>query len=401
MTETTPADFDGCNSRCRRAGKHTLTWGLCEHAARPEPTVSMSKIYTDPSDGHPSIGYDTYTVPELARLIEPSLGDPLKAAAAARAIVHRNEAAPAAATVPASAPTDSLRDHIAALFRSAPGQERLGNATPGEIADAVLAVLPEPTDRAAILREAADAYDAIIDKSAGKEADPRYWSGVHDVAVGLRAMADAAAGPGGVAGEAQQPVSVDVLRCVCGDPVQLMDDSDPTSWIHSPGSDTRCLDARPRCPHCRMPHDLTPDVAAVCASIRASIADRETQQPETQAGPVSPAYARLQAAVKKATEAAHLHAMHGMRRTFHLARRYGTTPIPAAEVLNALGLDENANTVEPADPAPVPEPDGEPSAVCVCGHNRGEHLAVSGRLLCDACDPDSTDNRTCDGFDEL
>ncbi|MGW0933145.1 hypothetical protein [Streptomyces sp. NPDC002644] len=34
-------------------------------------------------------------------------------------------------------------------------------------------------------------------------------------------------------------------RCICGDPIQLMDDTDPTSWIHTPGSDTRCTDARP------------------------------------------------------------------------------------------------------------------------------------------------------------
>jgi hypothetical protein len=35
------------------------------------------------------------------------------------------------------------------------------------------------------------------------------------------------------------------LRCVCGDPIELLDETDPTSWIHSPGSDTPCLDARP------------------------------------------------------------------------------------------------------------------------------------------------------------
>lgn len=69
----------------------------------------------------------------------------------------------------------------------------------------------------------------------------------------------------------------------------------------------------------------------------------EAQQPEA----VSPAYARLQAAAKEANEAAHLHAIHGMKRVFQLARRYGTKAIPAAEVLEALRLDENANTVEP------------------------------------------------------
>ena len=50
----------------------------------------------------------------------------------------------------------ALRDRIAALFRHPPGEERLGDATPGEIADAVLAVLPAPVDRAAVLNEAAD-----------------------------------------------------------------------------------------------------------------------------------------------------------------------------------------------------------------------------------------------------
>jgi hypothetical protein len=73
------------------------------------------------------------------------------------------------------------------------------------------AVLPETADRAAILREAADAYDAIIDKSTGKEADPRYWSGVHDVAVGLRAMADAASDPG-------CPGHAECVRCDVTDP---------------------------------------------------------------------------------------------------------------------------------------------------------------------------------------
>lgn len=35
------------------------------------------------------------------------------------------------------------------------------------------------------------------------------------------------------------------LRCVCGDPIQLRGAIDPSSWIHSPGSDTPCLTARP------------------------------------------------------------------------------------------------------------------------------------------------------------
>jgi len=65
-------DFDGCGRKCRLAQKHTLTWGECERAPVPEATVSLSKIFRD-GDGYPSIGYDSYTVQELADLIEPAL----------------------------------------------------------------------------------------------------------------------------------------------------------------------------------------------------------------------------------------------------------------------------------------------------------------------------------------
>lgn len=44
----------------------------------------------------------------------------------------------------AAVDTDDLRERIAALFRTAPGKERLGDATPGEIADAVLPVVHPP-----------------------------------------------------------------------------------------------------------------------------------------------------------------------------------------------------------------------------------------------------------------
>ncbi|MFJ3043673.1 hypothetical protein [Streptomyces tendae] len=48
----------------------------------------------------------------------------------------------------------ALRDRIAALFRHKPDEERLGDATPGEIANAVLAVLPATPGRAE--------YDALV-----------------------------------------------------------------------------------------------------------------------------------------------------------------------------------------------------------------------------------------------
>ncbi|WP_409469104.1 hypothetical protein [Streptomyces sp. HC307] len=42
-----------------------------------------------------------------------------------------------------------------------------------------------------------------------------------------------------------------------------------------------------------------------------------------------------------------------------------------------------------------------PRTVCVCGHTRAEHVTVSGRLLCDVCEPDSTENLVCKEFEAL
>ena len=108
MTDHTPAvDWHeaGCARDCTE--QHTYTWGRCALApesARPEPTVSMSVVYDD-SDGHKSIGFDTYTVAGLADLIEPVINEGEDGFAkpydddygrwlaekAAKAIVHRND----------------------------------------------------------------------------------------------------------------------------------------------------------------------------------------------------------------------------------------------------------------------------------------------------------------------
>lgn len=66
------SDFDGCRKACRTAGKHTRVRHECEDAPEAEPTVSMSRVYTD-TDGKKSIGFDVYTVQQLAELIEPAL----------------------------------------------------------------------------------------------------------------------------------------------------------------------------------------------------------------------------------------------------------------------------------------------------------------------------------------
>lgn len=117
MTDQSPPGFDGCHRACRTKGVHSLVWGGCEHAVEPEPTVSMSVVYTDPADGNLSIGFDMYTIQQLADLIEPALrnvgvrlgpnalamlqrGEPVRLAGgeyadlareAAHAIIHRHD----------------------------------------------------------------------------------------------------------------------------------------------------------------------------------------------------------------------------------------------------------------------------------------------------------------------
>lgn len=64
-------------------------------------------------------------------------------------------------------------------------------------------------------------------------------------------------------------VDESALECVCGDPVQWMEHLDDPGWIHSPGSDTTCTHARPRCPECQMPHLLVPGQPPMCRPMRA------------------------------------------------------------------------------------------------------------------------------------
>lgn len=46
-------------------------------------------------------------------------------------------------------------------------------------------------------------------------------------------------------------------QCVCGDPIERWTGSGEPGWIHSPGSDTPCLDARPPARRCltELEHD--------------------------------------------------------------------------------------------------------------------------------------------------
>jgi hypothetical protein len=71
-TQQRPEDFDGCHIACRTTGQHTNRYGHCAQAPKPEPSVSMSVIVTEP-DGSSFIGFDTYTTQGLADIIEPAL----------------------------------------------------------------------------------------------------------------------------------------------------------------------------------------------------------------------------------------------------------------------------------------------------------------------------------------
>lgn len=222
-------------------------------------------------------------------------------------------------------PNQTLRDRLVAAIKASPFDElRTVDYAPNgpllikvkvdDLADTLMrrlpAVLPPAADRAAVLREAADGFD----RHAGQLLD-----GVGDKAVfvakALRDQAavwsEAAETLRRLAAEAQQPADTDLtesdidrlmaagvpvqivtappdthgaeaqqqpdteqLVCVCGAPAVQYGDR----WGHEPGTGEACLYrpyARPRCPECRMPHDLTPGMARVCASILASIADRD------------------------------------------------------------------------------------------------------------------------------
>jgi hypothetical protein len=92
----------------------------------------------------------------------------------------------------------------------------------GHLADAVLAVLPT-IDRVAVLREAADAYEEILENAPDHSKDPRYWTAIRDVTVGLRRMAGEADVPGQTTDEttgdccgAEPPAAADwVGDCWC------------------------------------------------------------------------------------------------------------------------------------------------------------------------------------------
>lgn len=180
MTQPDPhADYDGCNRRCRLAGAHTLVWGDCEHATPPAATVDMCRVYVD-HDGQNSIGFDTYTVDQLAELLDPVLGSQAMRARtgsvdlahlAAHAIIHRHDpaaAVPPLAEQPTTNPKQPAFDAVFAYIRQQPR-----DFLPTRIVDrnamiwhavhaALDAVLPATDSQAAVRAQAfRDAAEAV------------------------------------------------------------------------------------------------------------------------------------------------------------------------------------------------------------------------------------------------
>lgn len=122
---------------------------------------------------------------------------------------HWARTAPAVVSSPPATDRATLRERVVEALADAlmpryggpqhntPGGLRL-TATAEEVAlhraqplaDAVLVVLPDD-GRATGLREAADRYEGILAK-ANTGQDPRYWTAVRDITLGLRRMADEA-----------------------------------------------------------------------------------------------------------------------------------------------------------------------------------------------------------------
>jgi hypothetical protein len=241
-----------------------------------------------------------------------------------------------------------LRDRIAGLFRSPPGGERLGDATPGEIADAVLAVLSASAGRAAALTEAAARLEAL---------DP-----VEAALAGQHAWRDAAALLRRLAAEAHD-----------GD---TQDDGALRAKVE--------------------------EATATLRRVRAVAKDWEQRVlPHSQAH-------RLFVEVRDAL-AGPRPDDDGPLTEEQIVRSHVTTVHLISEQLATVEswLWERLAEVRAATSAVPPVGSAEPQdetgtrAVCVCSHTRAEHITVSGRLLCDACDPDSTSNLVCRGFDAL
>jgi hypothetical protein len=107
------------------------------------------------------------------------------------------------------------------------------------IADAVLAVLPEPTDRATILTEAADCAYRIARRLDEQHHDERA-QGAWDVENALRAELRR------LAAEAQPTTKPEPESCAhCGKTVRRISGTLTEWWVHDPGGQAFCYPWQP------------------------------------------------------------------------------------------------------------------------------------------------------------
>jgi hypothetical protein len=192
-------------------------WHLCLCLARPGAALSCPPQMTCQGGtlgyadvwylqhGHTLLGEDGEIAPAVFETGVASVGFPSGPDIAAAAV---SSAGQAPATDQAA-----LRDRIADILAAAdgwkwaPGFKAQSPTWHGyqERAAAVVAVLPAPTDPAAVLREAADQYARLVDQNEAYELAEHgeidhesrlQYEAVRDVVTGLRRMAVEAAVPG-------------------------------------------------------------------------------------------------------------------------------------------------------------------------------------------------------------
>ncbi|MER5653471.1 hypothetical protein ABT076_10690 [Streptomyces sp. NPDC002131] len=325
-----------------------------------------------------------------------------------------------------------LHDHLDSEtdLLASPDQEITRGAAARKIAAALDGYSP-PADRAAILREVADALP---------EADLPFVPPMdrRRVANWLRRLADAASGPGRADDKPQQPTDADVVEAHELALSFALNGAETQQPLVSTADKAAALGLTDTEYRARSHAAAVAAVRAAIPGMYAHVGHRledvlneggETRQDEPESLPLlfwdEPAGVvyedgRIAAWLSRAVNLAQAEpagqlilqpdAAARLRRALTTALNEADEAREAAERAAANCRDaEGCHRVVPCVPgcaarwqvAVVSQPDGEARSVCLCSHLRSEHVTVSGRLLCDACDPDSTDNRTCDGFRAL
>ncbi|MEU0157960.1 hypothetical protein ABZ154_03705 [Streptomyces sp. NPDC006261] len=120
----------------------------------------------------------------------------------------------------------------------------------------VPAAPPAPADRAAVLNEVATQYEQLLaDIGADTAQDPRYWTGVQHVTLGLRRLAGEAAAGVQPTTEGEAPLATQCTYCW----LEIEDRGDPgfgtytPRWVHIPGGYQTCNPQQPNSPRATPP----------------------------------------------------------------------------------------------------------------------------------------------------